>query len=312
MTDQKNETVTFIKVGNGLKNLPKENQFVFVKLQGRSPIFLAEIKNHPITNELVWRGLEDRWKDRVNGEDEWYPAQTAGTDPFTSYLERQWKWSRETFGPHPRTRGVLDHIRKECAEAEANPHDLEEWADIITLALDGFQRHGGTVDQLLPILQAKQDKNFARTWPDWREMPEDRAIEHISEGAPVKVRQVGPTYRVTCPCCNWESVFLHEPKGKILCPACKHVFEAKPSTEEWRTVSKDGLPAFEKDVVFRRPWHDHKAEEITGFLLPTMDDEDGDIAEEDAFLDDLEWEAADGRSFRISLSDEWRYRKEGE
>ncbi|MGQ3281264.1 dATP/dGTP pyrophosphohydrolase domain-containing protein [Shinella sp.] len=30
----------------------------------------------------------------------------------------------------------------------------------------------------LPALLAKQRKNMARSWPDWRTMSEDSAIEH--------------------------------------------------------------------------------------------------------------------------------------
>jgi hypothetical protein len=94
------------------------------------------------------------------------------------YFERQIGWSRETFGPSLRTKGVLDHIRKELGEIEHKPHDLSEWVDVVILAMDGFWRHGGKAADLLPALLAKQQKNIARTWPDWRGMSEDSAIEH--------------------------------------------------------------------------------------------------------------------------------------
>ncbi|MDR7032389.1 dATP/dGTP pyrophosphohydrolase domain-containing protein [Mesorhizobium sp. BE184] len=98
------------------------------------------------------------------------------------YYARQIKWSRETFGPALRTNGVLDHIRKELKEIEADPHDLSEWVDVIILAMDGFWRHGGSAADLMPRLLAKQQKNMARTWPDWRTMSEDQAIEHDRSG----------------------------------------------------------------------------------------------------------------------------------
>lgn len=60
-----------------------------------------------------------------------------------SLLEDQRRWSAATFGPGYRTAGILAHIRKELAEIEADPHDLEEWIDVILLAIDGFWRHGG-------------------------------------------------------------------------------------------------------------------------------------------------------------------------
>ncbi len=97
---------------------------------------------------------------------------------ITPYYERQIEWSRRTFGPEKRTFGVLDHIRKELGEIAQKPDDLTEWADVIILAMDGFWRHGGTVESLMEILLAKQKKNFARQWPDWRTMSADKAIEH--------------------------------------------------------------------------------------------------------------------------------------
>lgn len=94
------------------------------------------------------------------------------------YYARQIEWSRETFGPALRTKGVIDHIRKELVEIEREPHDLSEWIDVVILAMDGFWRHGGKAEDLMPALLAKQKKNMARAWPDWRTMSEDRAIEH--------------------------------------------------------------------------------------------------------------------------------------
>lgn len=110
------------------------------------------------------------------------PAAKGGTDPLVAYLERQWSWSKETFGPALRTKGIVQHITKELREIEADPHDLAEWVDVIILAMDGFWRHGGKPSDLLPAMQAKQDRNFARTWPDWRTMGEDQAIEHDRSG----------------------------------------------------------------------------------------------------------------------------------
>ena len=88
-------------------------------------------------------------------------------------------WSEKTFGPGDRTKGVIDHIRKELAEIEAAPGDLEEWIDVIILAFDGAWRSGASPLQIVEALIAKQAKNEARTWPDWRSLPTDVAIEHI-------------------------------------------------------------------------------------------------------------------------------------
>jgi hypothetical protein len=105
-------------------------------------------------------------------------APAEGGGDLVSYFKRQIEWSRQTFGPALRTKGVIDHIRKELREIEDSPHDLSEWVDVIILAMDGFWRHGGEASNLLPALLAKQQKNMARVWPDWRSMSEDSAIEH--------------------------------------------------------------------------------------------------------------------------------------
>lgn len=102
---------------------------------------------------------------------------TLGFD-FYQHLHRQREWSKRTFGPGPRTAGVVDHIRKELCEIEADPFDLSEWIDVVILALDGAWRAGGTPLQIIETLAAKQTKNEGRKWPDWRTADPDKAIEH--------------------------------------------------------------------------------------------------------------------------------------
>jgi hypothetical protein len=96
-----------------------------------------------------------------------------------AHLERQRAFSRATFGPGARTDGVLDHIRKELVEVEADPNDLGEWADVIILALDGACRAGHEPQTIIDTLIARQARNEARVWPDWRTVPEGQAIEHV-------------------------------------------------------------------------------------------------------------------------------------
>lgn len=98
---------------------------------------------------------------------------------MVSQLERQIAWSRETFGPGNRTKGVIDHIRKELDEIEANPLDITEWIDVFILAIDGAWRAGFTAQQIIDAWRAKQEKNEARKWPDWRTASADKAIEHL-------------------------------------------------------------------------------------------------------------------------------------
>lgn len=95
------------------------------------------------------------------------------------HLTHQREWSLRTFGPGTRLLGVLDHIRKELKEIEADPADVSEWVDVIILAFDGAWRAGGEPQQIIDAIKAKQAKNEARTWPDWRTMSADAAIEHV-------------------------------------------------------------------------------------------------------------------------------------
>ena len=96
-----------------------------------------------------------------------------------TYLERHREWSRATFGPGTRAMGLVDHIRKELAEIEAAPGDLGEWVDVIILAIDGAWRSGAEPADIIAALKAKQARNEARTWPDWRTCSPDQAIEHV-------------------------------------------------------------------------------------------------------------------------------------
>ena len=98
---------------------------------------------------------------------------------LVAHIYRQKRFSEKTFGPGLRTAGVLDHIRKELREIERAPDDLTEWIDVILLALDGAWRAGHSPESIAFTLDAKQRKNEARDWPDWRETPDDKAIEHV-------------------------------------------------------------------------------------------------------------------------------------
>ena len=89
-----------------------------------------------------------------------------------------------------RTLGVIDHIRKELREIEADPADVKEWIDVVILALDGAWRAGYEPQQIIDALVTKQAKNEARAWPDWRTMRHDEAIEHVrSAAATVRVEE---------------------------------------------------------------------------------------------------------------------------
>ena len=124
-----------------------------------------------------------------------------------AHLTRQGAFGRATFGPGPRTEGVLKHIESEIEEVRraAEEGDLDElvkeWTDIAILGLDGLIRavrareeafnaqrmlslarpyitHDEVARMAVDNIVAKQAKNEIRDWPDWRGKSEDQAIEH--------------------------------------------------------------------------------------------------------------------------------------
>jgi len=80
------------------------------------------------------------------------------------YIERHREWSMATFGDGVSTIRLITHITKELHEIEAAPYDLEEWIDVIILAIDGACRIGCTPYQIANALQVKQDKNKTRRY----------------------------------------------------------------------------------------------------------------------------------------------------
>lgn len=109
----------------------------------------------------------------------------AGQSPDAideAHLERQRRFSEATFGPGRRTKGIIDHIQKELVEIEQDPSDLGEWVDVIILGLDGAWRCGAEPAEIIAAIKAKQERNEARDWPDWRMADQDHAIEHDRTG----------------------------------------------------------------------------------------------------------------------------------
>ena len=125
---------------------------------------------------------------------------------FVTHLTRQAAFSRATFGPGPRTEGVIDHVGKELrevakvyAENDGNPGEepdfhthmeaAEERTDVAILGIDGLTRAISAANPNLPFDQvaakavemivAKQGKNELRDWPDWRTAAPGKAIEHV-------------------------------------------------------------------------------------------------------------------------------------
>lgn len=96
---------------------------------------------------------------------------------LSDYLKNQIGWSRVTFGSSKRTIGIIKHIRKELIEVRKKPDDLQEWIDVIILALDGYWRHGGNPDAIMNWLINKQEINFKRNYPFPR--CDNEASEHL-------------------------------------------------------------------------------------------------------------------------------------
>ncbi|MCT7342173.1 DUF550 domain-containing protein [Pseudomonas aeruginosa] len=144
-------------------------------------------QNHP-DDHLAIEALHSRYLDVLTGrtsdhllmfQDEAYALGRARGAWTCSVSTCTWSASAgsasASFGPGSRAAGVVDHIRKELREIEEAPGDLAEWIDVVILALDGAWRTGATPAQIIDALVAKQTKNEARTWPDWRTAPADRS-----------------------------------------------------------------------------------------------------------------------------------------
>lgn len=100
---------------------------------------------------------------------------------FVQHIERQKSFSEKTFGPGPRTLGIIDHIKKELVEIEQEPTALKEWLDVVSLALDGAWRAGYTPEEITQGIIELIDRNENRKWPDWKSVAPNKAIEHVRE-----------------------------------------------------------------------------------------------------------------------------------
>lgn len=92
------------------------------------------------------------------------------------YISNHIAWSLKTFGAGLRTKGITNHIRSELEEIEERPARLEEWIDVIILAIDGAWRTGHGPKEIVGALEAKQQINFRRRFP--RPESEDQPSYH--------------------------------------------------------------------------------------------------------------------------------------
>ena len=106
---------------------------------------------------------------------------TVKSFDLVRWLERQKDFSTRTFGPGDRTKGIIDHVKKELLEIEesrSREEQLGEWVDVAILALDAMWRLGYSSEEIAAAIHLKQLKNIKRRWPDWRTKSMDEAIEH--------------------------------------------------------------------------------------------------------------------------------------
>lgn len=121
-------------------------------------------------------------RDALRAEVEALRAGVGGAcRSVRDFVDAQRTFSVEAFGPGARTAGIVEHIRRELAEVEADPGDCFEWIDVVILALDGAWRAGHSAASIENALWAKLAKNKARRWPDWRGVDEATPIEHVRD-----------------------------------------------------------------------------------------------------------------------------------
>jgi Protein of unknown function (DUF550) len=91
-------------------------------------------------------------------------------------------WSQRTFGSDAVRGpiGPLQHLKRECDEAIANPGDVEEFADVLLLTLDASRRAGFSLNALVAAAYAKVEKNEQRAWPAGENATDP--VFHVEEG----------------------------------------------------------------------------------------------------------------------------------
>ncbi|MGB3415738.1 MAG: dATP/dGTP pyrophosphohydrolase domain-containing protein [Mesorhizobium sp.] len=155
----------------------------------KKPWTIERVILQPLVAANLLNAANDRVQDLLEANNRYQQeardARAALKNIFdpVAHLSRQREWSKRTFGPGARTKGVLDHIRKELAEVEACPTDLSEWIDVIILACDGALRAGHEPGAIVEAWITKQARNEKRQWPDWRTADPEKAIEHVKEPA---------------------------------------------------------------------------------------------------------------------------------
>lgn len=111
---------------------------------------------------------------------------------FTEFWDECEKWSDQTFGPREvrGPKGPIEHLKKEIIEIEKSDYkDINEFVDAFFLILDAVRRAGFSRSYFMQKCWEKLVENKRRTWPDWRTMDPNKAIEH---------NRITPNTKVVC------------------------------------------------------------------------------------------------------------------
>jgi hypothetical protein len=99
---------------------------------------------------------------------------------FRRLQKEAFEWSESQFGSKEERgpEGPLNHLKKEIDEVLENQDDVEEWADVLLLVLDGMSRVGMSVNYVEDAAWDKLNINKRRKWspPD-----ADGVSEHVRE-----------------------------------------------------------------------------------------------------------------------------------
>lgn len=117
--------------------------------------------------------------------------EEAGAEALAGVFDRRAAWSLRTFGAGDKYKGVVEHIRRELAEIEADPSSLVEWVDVVMLAMDGALERESGAAAMQAALSASLERGVRLGLEAAAFECEDRA--RTSEGEALQADQDGRT-----------------------------------------------------------------------------------------------------------------------
>jgi hypothetical protein len=116
--------------------------------------------------------IPERQKDKQPSHDKY---------DLVAHIKRQKSFSLETFGTGDQHEGIINHISDELDELARSPGEIEEWIDVINLAIDGAHRQGYSAERIAGALEAKLRKNENRDWPDQESQSDSEPVFHLDK-----------------------------------------------------------------------------------------------------------------------------------